>query len=56
MPGMDLLVGLIPPLVMTIIFVALLVTAYRATDRSRPRDGESAKRPSARQPPDDRPE
>ncbi len=56
MTGMDLLIGLIPPLVMTIIFIALLVTAYRATDRSRPRDGESAKQPSARRPPDDQAE
>ncbi len=35
---MELLVAVVPTAVMAIIFVALLVTVFRATDGSRDRD------------------
>ncbi|MDP9416434.1 MAG: hypothetical protein M3P48_01015 [Actinomycetota bacterium] len=41
---MELLLNLIPPVVMTIIFVALLVTAFRATDGARSDEHEERAR------------
>ncbi len=43
---MEVLAGLIPPIVMAIIFVALLVTAFRATDGARRHEGERPEPPA----------
>ncbi|MDP9394369.1 MAG: hypothetical protein M3Q27_09040 [Actinomycetota bacterium] len=32
---MEAIAGIVPPLVMAVIFIAVAVTAFRATDRSR---------------------
>lgn len=40
---MEIVAALTPPAVMIVLFVSLLVTAYRATDGSRKRDDNSKK-------------